>query len=85
MNREVLWCLVILIIMCTIGGVVTTVWLESLDYRNLLFYPFTPGDPGAVLEGFIRFWTFFIIFQVRPAPAGMQACLLFLCWLKSHE
>lgn len=43
---------------------VNGVWTERFVDRNVTYFPFTSEDINTALEGFVRFWTFLIIFQV---------------------
>eukprot|EP00051_Salpingoeca_urceolata_P031810 m.13053 g.13053 ORF g.13053 m.13053 type:complete len:1156 (+) comp4442_c0_seq1:490-3957(+) len=64
MNTEIIYCCLILLGMCITGAFGTAIWLSRRDYKDILYIPFASGDPGPALEGFIRFWTFFIVLQV---------------------
>eukprot|EP00096_Caligus_rogercresseyi_P015122 TRINITY_DN7568_c0_g1_i2.p1 TRINITY_DN7568_c0_g1~~TRINITY_DN7568_c0_g1_i2.p1 ORF type:complete len:1578 (-),score=493.90 TRINITY_DN7568_c0_g1_i2:292-5025(-) len=65
MNLEVIWCVVILLVLCFIGAVGSGVWL---DYFNDDLAPFlnvlSKEDSNPPFEGFLTFWTFVIILQV---------------------
>ena len=39
------------------------VWTSRNVGRNIIYFPFNDLDPA--LEGFVRFWTYLIIYQVR--------------------
>lgn len=64
MNHDVIFCVLILIILCLIGAVGTSTWLSSFDeyvpFLNTLTFEET--RPG--LDGFLVFWTFVIMLQV---------------------
>lgn len=60
MNEDVLWCVLILIILCMIGAIGCKLWLNSFDE---LKEPFQEHEPS--LEAFIAFLTFIIILQVK--------------------
>eukprot|EP00730_Choanoeca_flexa_P018908 TRINITY_DN9220_c0_g1_i1.p1 TRINITY_DN9220_c0_g1~~TRINITY_DN9220_c0_g1_i1.p1 ORF type:complete len:1173 (+),score=384.81 TRINITY_DN9220_c0_g1_i1:188-3706(+) len=64
MNYQILYCCLILVVMCVGGGVGAAVWKSERDWRNILYIPdnrdnYPPGE-----EGVIRVFTFFIILQV---------------------
>lgn len=62
MNRDVIWCVVILVVLCVIGATGCRLWLS--EYSGLTFVPFlsTLQDPS--YESMLTFWTFVIILQV---------------------
>eukprot|EP00043_Microstomoeca_roanoka_P010350 m.98307 g.98307 ORF g.98307 m.98307 type:complete len:1161 (+) comp14866_c0_seq1:223-3705(+) len=64
MNYQILYCCIILLILCLLGGLCAGLWMEARDYKNILYLPWESGDPKPPLEGFLRVWTFFIILQV---------------------
>ncbi|KAG8239127.1 hypothetical protein J437_LFUL018830 [Ladona fulva] len=63
MNVDVVWCVVILLVLCVVGAVGCKLWLSSYEDVGPLvpFLPFT-NDPA--IEGVLAFWTFIIILQV---------------------
>ncbi|XP_037685659.1 probable phospholipid-transporting ATPase VD isoform X3 [Choloepus didactylus] len=64
-NTDVLWCVLLLIIMCFTGALGHGIWLSR--YENLLFFniPDTDGHViSPVLAGFYMFWTMIILLQV---------------------
>lgn len=64
MNMEVIWCVVVLCLLCFIGAVGSGLWLgtftEYVPFLNTLTFEAT--NPG--FEGFLTFWTFVIILQI---------------------
>lgn len=60
MNQDVIWCVLILILLCVIGAIGCRLWLSSYEK---LEPPFQEGDDAT--EAFLAFWTFVIILQVR--------------------
>lgn len=64
MNHDVIFCVLILIILCLIGAIGTSTWLSSfteyVPFLNTLTFEET--RPG--LDGFLVFWTFVIMLQV---------------------
>ncbi|XP_014209403.1 probable phospholipid-transporting ATPase VA isoform X2 [Copidosoma floridanum] len=61
MNIDVVWCVVILIILCIVGAVGCKFWLSA--YASVPA-PFLPIVQDASYEGMLTFWTFVIILQV---------------------
>ncbi|XP_067949362.1 phospholipid-transporting ATPase VA-like isoform X2 [Watersipora subatra] len=79
MNRDVIWCLVILLFLCFFSAIGSGVWLsEHWDTPDAVPYiPFEDGvrnESNPALEGFLRFWTFIIIYQVM-IPLSLYATL----------
>eukprot|EP01147_Barroeca_monosierra_P007745 gene7745-624_t len=64
MNYQILYCCIILLILCILGGLSAGLWMEARNYRVVLYLPWQPGHAKPPLEGFTRVWTFFIILQV---------------------
>ncbi|XP_066939381.1 phospholipid-transporting ATPase VD [Macrobrachium rosenbergii] len=77
MNIEVIWCVVILFIMCLISAIGSGVWQsyyeESATAGKVPFIPPENLDPSVkstnlsnnpIWVGFISFWTFIIVYQV---------------------
>lgn len=67
MNRDVIFCIVMLILLCLLGALGNGVWLSSFENRNIV--PFLAGfytnDSAEVYrEAFLIFWTFVIVLQV---------------------
>ncbi|KAF6036324.1 ATP10A [Bugula neritina] len=79
MNRDVIWCLVILLFLCFFSAIGSGVWL-SLKWDSPEDIPYIPFDDGVrdgskpAVEGFLRFWTFIIIYQVM-IPLSLYATL----------
>ena len=71
MNIEVIWCVVTLILLCFIGAVGSGLWVESLDGFLVPFLiifgdkPCCEGGADSSFQGFLTFWTFVIILQVK--------------------
>jgi phospholipid-translocating ATPase len=65
MNLEVMWCVVLLAVMCIVGATGSSLWFTS--YTNPAV-PFAihadDADYNPVYEAFLSFWTFIIILQV---------------------
>lgn len=68
MNAAVVWCVVLLVVMCFVGAVGSGLWLDSISIDGVV-PPFLnrlgSEDIQAAYEGFLTFWTFVIILQVR--------------------
>ncbi|XP_043253497.1 phospholipid-transporting ATPase VD [Colletes gigas] len=62
MNRDVIWCVVILAVLCVIGATGCRLWLS--EYSDLTFVPFIPVLQDPSYESMLTFWTFVIILQV---------------------
>lgn len=62
MNRDVKWCVVILLVLCVIGAFGCRFWLSA--YTGLTVVPFLPVVQEPVYESILTFLTFVIIFQV---------------------
>ncbi|KAJ8896730.1 hypothetical protein PR048_002075 [Dryococelus australis] len=62
MNLDVVWCVLILFVLCIIGAVGCKLWLSS--YQAV---PFVPYSTDPIYEGMLIFWTFVIILQVLPS------------------
>ncbi|XP_076320991.1 phospholipid-transporting ATPase VD-like isoform X2 [Tachypleus tridentatus] len=66
MNRDIVWCIVILVVLCFAGATGSGLWLSSYEHReDISFIPFEHKywyNPS--VDGVIQFWTFVIILQV---------------------
>ncbi|XP_015906001.1 phospholipid-transporting ATPase VA [Parasteatoda tepidariorum] len=67
MNRNVIFCIIMLILLCLLGAVGNGVWLSTYHDRNIV--PFLPGfylnnNAEIYNEAFLIFWTFVIVLQV---------------------
>ncbi|KYN17848.1 putative phospholipid-transporting ATPase VA [Trachymyrmex cornetzi] len=62
MNRDVKWCVVILMVLCVIGAFGCRFWLSA--YTGLSMVPFLPVLQEPIYESLLTFLTFVIIFQV---------------------
>ncbi|XP_058402984.1 phospholipid-transporting ATPase VD [Diceros bicornis minor] len=64
-NTDVLWCVLLLVIMCLTGALGHGIWLSR--YKNILFFNIPEPDGhvlSPVLAGFYMFWTMIILLQV---------------------
>jgi len=62
MNRDVIWCVAILVVLCVIGAFGCRFWLSA--YMGLPMVPFLPVLKEPSDESLLTFLTFVIIFQV---------------------
>lgn len=62
MNVDVIWCVIILIILCVIGAVGCRMWLASFEGMVI---PFLPFEVNPSVESLWTFWTYVIILQVN--------------------
>lgn len=64
-NTDVLWCVLLLVIMCLTGALGHGIWLSR--YKNIPFFNIPEPDghvTSPVLAGFYMFWTMIILLQV---------------------
>lgn len=64
-NTDVLWCVLLLVVMCLTGALGHGIWLSR--YENMLFFNIPEPDghvASPVLTGFYVFWTMIILLQV---------------------
>ncbi|XP_049958802.1 phospholipid-transporting ATPase VD isoform X1 [Schistocerca serialis cubense] len=62
MNLDIIWCVLILIVLCVIGAAGCKLWLSSYD--GISVPPFIPSMQNSTTEGILSFWTFVIILQI---------------------
>eukprot|EP00108_Taenia_solium_P007625 TsM_001104100 transcript=TsM_001104100 gene=TsM_001104100 len=68
LNKDIIWCILILVILCITGSVGSYIWLSSLPGANIPFLK-TEETDNMALSAFINFWTFVIILQALiPLP-----------------
>jgi len=64
LNTEVVYCVLILFVLCAIGALGSGFWLSTFEeyvpFLNTLIF----SETNAPFEGFLTFWTFVIILQV---------------------
>uniref|UniRef100_A0A8C0HJM4 ATPase phospholipid transporting 10D (putative) n=1 Tax=Chelonoidis abingdonii TaxID=106734 RepID=A0A8C0HJM4_CHEAB len=64
-NTDVLWCVLLLILMCLIGALGHGIWLSSYSKMPLFNVPGPDGkSTPPALAGFYMFWTMIILLQV---------------------
>ncbi|KAM7158629.1 phospholipid-transporting ATPase VD [Molossus nigricans] len=64
-NTDVLWCVLLLVVMCLTGALGHGIWLSR--YENVVFFHIPEPDghvTSPVLAGFYMFWTMIILLQV---------------------
>lgn len=64
MNLDVIWCVVILVVLCIVGAAGCRFWLSTFNFSEHV--PFLIKD-STINDGFVTFWTFWtfvIILQV---------------------
>ncbi|XP_019521307.1 PREDICTED: probable phospholipid-transporting ATPase VD isoform X1 [Hipposideros armiger] len=64
-NTDVLWCVLLLAVMCLTGALGHGIWLSR--YQNILFFNIPEADGhvlSPVVAGFYMFWTMIILLQV---------------------
>ncbi|XP_058526126.1 phospholipid-transporting ATPase VD [Ochotona princeps] len=64
-NTDVLWCVLLLIVMCLTGALGHGIWLSR--YENIFFFNIPESDGHVIsplLAGFYMFWTMIILLQV---------------------
>lgn len=62
MNRDVKWCVVLLVALCLINACGCRIWLST--YPSDTKIPFLPSLQTPLYESMLIFWTCVIIFQV---------------------
>ncbi|XP_039097040.1 probable phospholipid-transporting ATPase VD [Hyaena hyaena] len=64
-NTDVLWCVLLLLVMCLTGALGHGIWLSR--YENIMFFNIPEPDGHVIspaLAGFYMFWTMIILLQV---------------------
>lgn len=61
MNYDVIWCVIILLILCVIGAIGCRLWYNSFEDENIYFLP---GHISPTADSFLTFWRYIIILQV---------------------
>ncbi|XP_016962031.1 phospholipid-transporting ATPase VD isoform X1 [Drosophila biarmipes] len=62
MNIDVIWCVIILLILCVVGAVGCRMWLSSFTQFPVPYLP--PNKLTANMESMWIFWTYIVILQV---------------------
>jgi phospholipid-translocating ATPase len=90
MNTDVIWCVIILLVLCCLGAIGCKLWLDKhapapdvalggLTASSGPTRPLPPYIPTAwepAFEGLLSFWTFIIILQVN---IFIQLCFTSTC------
>ncbi|XP_012281386.1 probable phospholipid-transporting ATPase VD isoform X2 [Orussus abietinus] len=63
MNLDVIWCVVILVVLCIVGAIGSRLWLSAYSSTTGPV-PFLPYMQDPTVEGMLTFWTFVVILQV---------------------
>uniref|UniRef100_A0A915AR10 Phospholipid-transporting ATPase n=1 Tax=Parascaris univalens TaxID=6257 RepID=A0A915AR10_PARUN len=66
-NWDIIWCVLILLVMCFTGAIFSAIWLSSFaDPYRVPFLTFIENIDvlNPELEGFINFWSYVIVLQV---------------------
>jgi phospholipid-translocating ATPase len=61
MNVDVVWCVVILVVLCIVGAIGCKLWVSGYA-PGTPFIPVYPDQPS--YEAVLMFWTYVIILQV---------------------
>jgi len=64
MNRDVIWCVLVLIVLCLTGAIGNTTWLASYNEYIPFLNTKTFEETKPFYDGFLVFWTFVITLQV---------------------
>ncbi|XP_017105584.2 phospholipid-transporting ATPase VD isoform X1 [Drosophila bipectinata] len=60
MNIDVIWCVIILLLLCVVGAIGCRMWHSSINFP----VPYVPNEVNADVEGVWSFWRYIIILQV---------------------
>ena len=63
-NRDLLWCWVILLLLSLVGATGCGLWLASFSSPAPFLATLRITDINPIAEGFLTFWTFIIIMQI---------------------
>ncbi|CAI2727712.1 unnamed protein product [Schistosoma spindalis] len=70
-NLDVIWCVLILVVVCVTGAIGSAVWHQNLPGDDVLFVALDRNSSTSTpaYQGFLNFWRFVIIFQtIIPLP-----------------
>uniref|UniRef100_A0A1I8IS28 PhoLip_ATPase_C domain-containing protein n=1 Tax=Macrostomum lignano TaxID=282301 RepID=A0A1I8IS28_9PLAT len=79
-NNSVVWCIVLLFIMCFCGAIANGIWTASFsDPSAVIFLALVDGDSSSspAMQAFINFWTYVIIYQAM-IPLGLYLTIEFV-------
>lgn len=81
MNIDVIWCVLILIVMCLLGAFACKLWLDPFEGKEI---PFLPFDVYPGYEALMTFWTFVIILQIM-IPLSLYVTIELCKLLQVHH
>lgn len=67
-NWDIIWCVVLLFLMCISGAIFSSVWLNSFESPysvQYLDFSKETSDFSPSSEGMMNFWRFIVVLQVR--------------------
>ncbi|KAF6774001.1 hypothetical protein AHF37_06008 [Paragonimus kellicotti] len=84
-NMDVIWCVLILAAICFTGAVGCGVWQENLPGEDVLFVALdrNVSTSSPAFQGFLNFWRFIVIFQVRHCTFLVTIIVSYMYTLKS--
>ena len=77
MNGDIVWCIMILVVMCTVSALGHKFWLDQFSSGRRHVIPFLTTDisaPLPALEFLWNFFTFMILFQMI-IPISLYVCI----------
>nr|VZI45190.1 unnamed protein product [Spirometra erinaceieuropaei] len=86
-NKDIIWCVLILAIVCITGAVGCYIWLQSFPSYEIPFLAGHKSEDSSV-EAFTNFWTCIIIFQnIIPLPlyVTIEFVKLFQVWFIAND
>ncbi|CAL8076273.1 unnamed protein product [Calicophoron daubneyi] len=89
-NMDVIWCVLILAVICLTGAIGCGIWQQNFPGDDVLFVALdrntTTSTP--VFQGFLNFWRFIIIFQsMIPLPlyVSIEFIKMHQVWHMNHD
>ncbi|KAL3879260.1 hypothetical protein ACJMK2_031562 [Sinanodonta woodiana] len=74
-NRDVIWCVSVLLILCLSCAIGSALWLKQYDNKAILFIPYESElQLNPLFQGFLVFFTYMIIFQA-VIPLALYVCI----------
>ncbi|CAN2388474.1 phospholipid-translocating ATPase activity, partial [Pristimantis euphronides] len=65
LNSDILWCVLLLLVMCLFGALGYVIWLHGFEEPPVFILPEPNGERlSPALAGFYMFWTMIIVLQV---------------------
>ena len=74
MNGDIIWCVVILLVLCLIGSIGWKWWLSAYNISIIKNVPFLPNVEDSLVQFLDTFGTFIIILQVSWKIAAKYFC-----------